>query len=82
VDTNVVSMTTVLSAVIAAFTWNITPGGSVCHPVRVTRSSAGLCGARLQPLAAMVRDQMERGVWPKCCAMIHVAFAGFISAPY
>src|SRR5437867_11485752 len=80
VDTNIVTLTTVLCALIAAFAWNITtwwfglPSSSSHAPI------GGLCGAAL----AAARGnwsviKWNAGVWPKVVVpMISSPVAGFI----
>ncbi len=80
VDTNVVSMTTVLSAVIAAFTWNITTWWFGLPSSSSHALIGGLCGAAL---AAARGDwsviKWNEGVWPKVVIpMITSPLAGFI----
>src|SRR5438094_1094059 len=80
VDTNVVSMTTVLSAVIAAFTWNITTWWFGLPSSPSQGLSGGLCGAAL----AAARGnwsviKWNGGVWSKVVVpMITSPVAGFI----
>ena len=80
VDTNVVSMTTVLSAVIAAFTWNITTWWFGLPSSSSHALIGGLCGAAL----AAARGnwsviKWNAGVWPKVVIpMITSPVAGFI----
>jgi inorganic phosphate transporter, PiT family len=80
VDTNVVSMTTVLSAVIAAFTWNITTWWFGLPSSSSHALIGGLCGAAL---AAARGDwsviKWNEGIWPKVVIpMITSPLAGFI----
>ena len=80
VDTNVVSMTTVLSAVIAAFTWNITTWWFGLPSSSSHALIGGVCGAAL---AAARGDwsviKWNAGVWPKVVVpMITSPIAGFI----
>src|SRR5213596_2273959 len=80
VDTNVVSMTTVLSAVIAAFTWNIVTWWFGLPSSSSHSLIGGLCGAAL----AAARGnwsviKWNAGVWPKVVIpMITSPVAGFV----
>ena len=80
VDTNVVSMTTVLSAVIAAFTWNITTWWLGLPSSSSHALIGGLCGAALAAAKGNWSViKWNAGVWPKVVVpMITSPFAGFI----
>ena len=80
VDTNVVSMTTVLSAVIAAFTWNITTWWFGLPSSSSHALIGGLCGAALAAAKGNWSViKWNAGVWPKVVVpMITSPFAGFI----
>ena len=80
VDTNVVSMTTVLSAVIAAFTWNITTWWFGLPSSSSHALIGGLCGAALAAANGNWSViKWNAGVWPKVVVpMITSPFAGFI----
>src|SRR5256714_9524735 len=80
VDTNVVTMTTVLSAVIAAFGWNIATWWFGLPSSSSHALIGGLCGAAL---AAARSDwsviKWNQGVWPKVVLpMIGSPVAGFV----
>ena len=80
VDTNIVTMATVLSAVIAAFAWNMITWWFGLPSSSSHSLIGGLCGAAL---AAARGDwsviQWHAGVWPKVVLpMIVSPFAGFI----
>jgi len=80
VDTNIVTMATVLSAVIAAFAWNIITWWFGLPSSSSHALIGGLCGAAL---AAARGDwsviKWNAGVWPKVVVpMITSPFAGFI----
>src|SRR2546430_2126327 len=80
VDTNVVTMSTVLCAVIAAFVWNITTWWFGLPSSSSHALIGGLCGAAL---AAARGDwsviKWNAGMWPKVIVpMITSPFAGFI----
>src|SRR3954453_23513099 len=80
VDTNVVTMTTVLSAVIAAFGWNIATWWFGLPSSSSHALIGGLCGAAL---AAARSDwsviKWNEGVWPKVVLpMIASPVAGFV----
>ena len=80
VDTNVVTMSTVLCAVIAAFAWNITTWWFGLPSSSSHALIGGLCGAAV----ATARGnwsviKWNAGVWPKVIVpMITSPFAGFI----
>src|SRR6184192_4057595 len=80
VDTSVVTMTTVLCAVVAAFVWNITTWWFGMPSSSSHALIGGLCGAAL----AAARGnwsviKWNAGVWPKVVIpMIISPFAGFI----
>src|SRR3989475_3971698 len=80
VDTNVVTMSTVLCAVIAAFAWNIATWWFGLPSSSSHALIGGLCGAAL----ATARGnwsviKWNAGVWPKVVVpMITSPFAGFI----
>ncbi len=80
VDTNVVTMSTVLCAVIAAFTWNITTWWFGLPSSSSHALIGGLCGAAL----ATARGnwsviKWNAGVWPKVVVpMITSPVAGFV----
>ena len=80
VDTDIVTMTTVLCAVIAAFVWNITTWWFGLPSSSSHALIGGLCGAAL----AAARGnwsviKWNAGVWPKVVVpMIISPFAGFI----
>src|SRR5438094_2887918 len=80
VDTDIVTMTTVLSAVIAAFAWNIATWWLGLPSSSSHALIGGLCGAAL----AAARGnwsviKWNAGVWPKVVVpMIISPFAGFI----
>src|SRR6184192_1249842 len=80
VDTDIVTMTTVLSAVIAAFAWNIATWWLGLPSSSSHALIGGLCGAAL----AAARGnwsviKWNEGVWPKVVIpMITSPFAGFI----
>jgi PiT family inorganic phosphate transporter len=80
VDTEIVTMTTVLCAVIAAFAWNITTWWFGLPSSSSHALIGGLCGAAL----AAARGnwsviKWNEGVWPKVVIpMIASPFAGFI----
>src|SRR6266853_4404386 len=80
VDTNVVTMSTVLCAVIAAFAWNITTWWFGLPSRSSHALIGGLCGAAV----ATARGnwsviKWNAGVWPKVIVpMITSPFAGFI----
>jgi PiT family inorganic phosphate transporter len=80
VDTNVVTMTTVLCALIAAFVWNIATWWFGLPSSSSHALIGGLCGAAL----ATARGnwsviQWDAGVWPKVVVpMIVSPMAGFI----
>jgi inorganic phosphate transporter, PiT family len=80
VDTEIVTMTTVLSAVIAAFAWNIATWWFGLPSSSSHALIGGLCGAAL----AAARGnwsviKWNQGVWPKVVIpMIASPFAGFI----
>jgi PiT family inorganic phosphate transporter len=80
VDTNVVSMTTVLSAVIAAFTWNITTWWFGLPSSSSHALIGGLCGAALAAANGNWSViKWNAGVWPKVVVpMITSPVAGFI----
>ena len=80
VDTNVVSMTTVLSAVIAAFTWNITTWWFGLPSSSSHALIGGLCGAALAAANGNWSViKWNAGVWPKVIVpMITSPVAGFI----
>ena len=80
VDTNVVSMATVLSAVIAAFTWNITTWWFGLPSSSSHALIGGLCGAALAAANGNWSViKWNAGVWPKVVVpMITSPFAGFI----
>jgi len=80
VDTNVVSMTTVLSAVIAAFTWNITTWWFGLPSSSSHALIGGLCGSALAAANGNWSViKWNAGVWPKVVVpMITSPFAGFI----
>ncbi|PYI58757.1 MAG: inorganic phosphate transporter [Verrucomicrobia bacterium] len=80
VDTNFVSMTTVLSAVIAAFTWNITTWWFGLPSSSSHALIGGLCGAALAAANGNWSViKWNAGVWPKVVVpMITSPFAGFI----
>src|SRR5437764_4643532 len=80
VDTNIVTMTTVLCAVIAAFVWNVTTWWFGLPSSSSHALIGGLCGAAL---AAARGDwsviKWNAGVWPKVVVpMITSPVAGFI----
>ena len=80
VDTNIVTMTTVLCALIAAFAWNITTWWFGLPSSSSHALIGGLCGAAL---AAARGDwsviKWNAGVWPKVVVpMISSPVAGFI----
>jgi PiT family inorganic phosphate transporter len=80
VDTNIVTMATVLSAVIAAFAWNMITWWFGLPSSSSHSLIGGLCGAAL---AAARGDwsviQWHAGVWPKVVLpMIASPFVGFI----
>jgi PiT family inorganic phosphate transporter len=80
VDTNIVTMTTVLCAVIAAFAWNMITWWFGLPSSSSHSLIGGLCGAAL---AAASGDwsviQWNAGVWPKVVVpMITSPLAGFI----
>jgi PiT family inorganic phosphate transporter len=80
VDTEVVTMTTVLSAVIAAFSWNIATWWLGLPSSSSHALIGGLCGAAL---AAASGDwsviKWNEGVWPKVVLpMIASPIAGFV----
>ena len=80
VDTNVVTMTTVLSAVIAAFGWNIATWWLGLPSSSSHALIGGLCGAAF---AAARNDwsviKWNQGVWPKVVLpMIGSPVAGFV----
>jgi len=80
VDTNIVTMTTVLCAVIAAFVWNVTTWWFGLPSSSSHALIGGLCGAAL---AAARGDwsviKWNAGVWPKVVVpMITSPLAGFI----
>ena len=80
VDTNIVTLATVLSAVIAAFAWNIITWWCGLPSSSSHALIGGLCGAAL---AAARGDwsviKWNAGVWPKVVVpMITSPFAGFI----
>src|SRR5947207_14114935 len=80
VDTNVVTMATVLSALIAAFTWNITTWWFGLPSSSSHALIGGLCGAAL----ATARGnwsviKWSTGLWPKVIVpMFSSPVAGFI----
>src|SRR2546429_409448 len=80
VDTDIVTMSTVLCAVIAAFVWNITTWWVGLPSSSSHALIGGLCGAAL----AAARNnwsviKWNAGVWPKVVLpMITSPFAGFI----
>src|SRR5437763_7928574 len=80
VDTNVVTMSTVLCALIAAFAWNIATWWAGLPSSSSHSLIGGLCGAAL----ATARGdwsviKWNAGVWPKVVVpMITSPFAGFI----
>src|SRR6266702_2702250 len=80
VDTNIVTMPTVLCAVIAAFAWNIATWWFVLPSSSSHALIGGLCGAAV----ATARGnwsviKWNAGVWPKVIVpMITSPFAGFI----
>src|SRR6184192_1359135 len=80
VDTDIITMTTVLSAVIAAFAWNIATWWLGLPSSSSHALIGGLCGAAL----AAARGnwsviKWNEGVWPKVVIpMITSPFAGFI----
>jgi inorganic phosphate transporter, PiT family len=80
VDTNIVTMTTVLCALIAAFAWNMITWWFGLPSSSSHSLIGGLCGAAL---AAARGDwsviKWDAGVWPKVVVpMIMSPFAGFI----
>jgi PiT family inorganic phosphate transporter len=80
VDTNIVTMTTVLSAVIAAFTWNITTWWFGLPSSSSHALIGGLCGATLAAANGNWSViKWNAGVWPKVVVpMITSPVAGFI----
>ncbi len=55
VDLKVVTMRTILCALLGAIVWNSRPGCSACLPVPVTRSSVGFAGRRWLRLREIFR---------------------------
>src|SRR5467141_1080237 len=80
VDTNIVTMPTVLCAVIAAFTWNITTWWFGLPSSSSHSLIGGLCGAALAAAHGNWSViKWNAGVWPKVIVpMITSPFAGFI----
>jgi inorganic phosphate transporter, PiT family len=80
VDTNVVSMTTVLSAVIAGFTWNITTWWFGLPSSSSHALIGGLCGAALAAASGNWSViKWNAGMWPKVVVpMITSPVAGFM----
>ena len=80
VDTNVVTMPTVLCAVIAAFAWNITTWWFGLPSSSSHSLIGGLCGAALAAAHGNWSViKWNAGVWPKVIVpMITSPFAGFI----
>jgi PiT family inorganic phosphate transporter len=80
VDTNIVTMTTVLSAVIAAFAWNVITWWFGLPSSSSHSLIGGLCGAALADAHGdWSVIQWNAGVWPKVVVpMITSPFAGFV----
>jgi PiT family inorganic phosphate transporter len=80
VDTEIVTMTTVLCAVIAAFAWNITTWWFGLPSSSSHALIGGLCGAALAAAHGNWSViKWNEGVWPKVVIpMITSPFAGFI----
>jgi len=80
VDTNVVTMSTVLCAVIAAFAWNITTWWFGLPSSSSHSLIGGLCGAAVATAHGNWSViKWNAGVWPKVVVpMITSPFAGFI----
>src|SRR5438045_2359149 len=80
VDTNVVTMSTVLCAVIAAFVWNSVTWCFVLPSSSSHSLIGGLCGAALATAHGNWSViKWDAGVWPKVIVpMITSPFAGFI----
>jgi PiT family inorganic phosphate transporter len=80
VDTNIVTMTTVLSAVIAAFAWNIATWWLGLPSSSSHALIGGLCGAALAAAHGNWSViKWNAGMWPKVVVpMITSPFAGFI----
>src|SRR5204863_494876 len=80
VDTNVVTMSTILCAVIAAFVWNITTWWFGLPSSSSHALIGGLCGAALAAANGNWSViKLNAGVWPKVVVpMITSPFAGFI----
>jgi len=80
VDTDIVTMTTVLCAVIAAFAWNVTTWWFGLPSSSSHALIGGLCGAALGAARGNWSViKWNAGVWPKVVVpMITSPFAGFI----
>src|SRR5437773_1420452 len=80
VDTNIVTMATVLCALIAAFAWNITTWWVGLQSSSSHALIGGLCGAGLASAHGNWSViKWNAGVWPKVVVpMITSPFAGFI----
>src|SRR4029077_7955936 len=80
VDTNVVTLSTVLRAVIAAFAWNITTWWFGLPSSSSHSLIGGLCGAAVATAHGNWSViKWNAGVWPKVVVpMITSPFAGFI----
>ena len=80
VDTDIVTMTTVLSAVIAAFAWNIATWWFGLPSSSSHSLIGGLCGAALATAHGHWSViKWNAGVWPKVIVpMVTSPFAGFI----
>src|SRR2546423_6970155 len=80
VDTDIVTMTTVLCAVIAAFAWNIATWWLGLPSSSSHALIGGLCGAALAAARGnWYVKKLNEGVWPKVVIpMITLPFAGFI----
>src|SRR4026208_717955 len=80
VDTNVVTMPTVLAAVVAAFAWNITTWWFGLPSSSSHALIGGLCGAALATARGDWSGiQWNAGMWPKVVVpMITSPIAGFV----
>src|SRR3954463_2038864 len=79
VDTNVVTMTTVLCALIAAFAWNITTWWVGLPSSSSHALIGGLCGAAIATAHGRAVLKWDTGLWPKVVLpMFTSPIVGFI----